>query len=173
MALGGDLTARVYPNTGPSIRDRHQVQILEGLVALIHPRWKPFTEVGVRRPARGWIDVVLHEQRERMLIASEIESSLRRIEQLVRWSTEKAASLPSWDEWQTIDQTSEVSRLLVVRWTRANRGTAAAAARQLRISYPAHPDDALESLTGTAAWPGPALIWAREVDGVYRLVAGR
>ncbi len=47
-----------------------------------------------------------------------------------------------------------VTRLLVVRWTRANRDAASDARRQLREAYPADPRDALDALTGTAAWPG-------------------
>ena len=52
------------PNTGPLIWDRHQARIVEGLLGKLHPRWRPATEVGVTRPARGWIDVVLHDARE-------------------------------------------------------------------------------------------------------------
>ena len=97
------------------------------------------------------------------LVATELESGFRRLEQLIRWSAEKAASLPSSDPWTawSRDALPAVSRLLVVRRTRANRETAVAARRQLRQAYPADPRDALEALTGTAAWPGPALIWAR------------
>jgi hypothetical protein len=65
-----------------------------------------------------------------------------------------------------------VSRLLVVRWTRANREAAAAARRVLREAYPADPRDALEALTGTAAWPGSAMIWARLGKGGARLDDG-
>jgi transcriptional regulator with XRE-family HTH domain len=172
-ALGADLNARIYPNTGPAIRDRHQARILEAILAIVAPRWHRLTEVAVRRPARGWIDLVLCDRREGMAVASEIESTLNRIEQLVRWATEKAESLPSATEWTTIGDGLAISRLLVVRWTRANRSAVDDARRQLRVAYPAHPDDALEALTGAVAWPGPALVWARETDGVYRLVPGR
>ena len=37
-ALGADLSVRLYPNTGPAIRDRHQARILEALLAMLHPR---------------------------------------------------------------------------------------------------------------------------------------
>ena len=86
IALGADLAARLYPSTGPLIRDRHQAAILEALLA-------------VRRPSRDWIDVALHDPRERTIVATEIQSELRRFEQLIRWSGEKAVSLPSWDGW--------------------------------------------------------------------------
>jgi transcriptional regulator with XRE-family HTH domain len=171
--LGADLHARVYPNTGPAIRDRHQARILESLLGAIHPRWRAFTEVAVRRPARGWIDAALHDPRERLLLATEIQSGLPRIEQLVRWSADKAASLPSWAAWAHLGDEPDVSQILIVRRTRATRATAAEFERQLRAAYPAHPDDALASLLGTVPWPGPAMIWA-VIDGArVRLVPGR
>lgn len=46
-------------------------------------------------------------------------------------------------------------------------------ARQLRLAYPAHPDDALASLTGTAPWPGPAMVWVELNGKRSRLVPGR
>jgi transcriptional regulator with XRE-family HTH domain len=70
VALGADFHARLYANTGPAIRDRHQARIAEELIGMVSPRWRPFTEVAVRRPARGWIDVVLHEPRELVLVAT-------------------------------------------------------------------------------------------------------
>jgi len=171
--LGADLSARLYPNTGPTVRDRHQGRILEALLEDRHPRWHPFTEVGVHRPSHGWIDVALHDPSERVLLASEIQSELNRIEQLIRWSAAKAESLPSWEGWPHLGAEPAVSRLLVVRRTRTTRATAAEFERQLRVAYPAHPDDALAALRGTAPWPGPARVWA-VIDGERtRLVAGR
>jgi transcriptional regulator with XRE-family HTH domain len=99
-ALGADLHARIYPNTGPPIHDRHQAPIAELVLELAHPdRWRASAEVGVRRPSRGWVDLVLHDRRARTLVASELESDISRVEQLVRWSTAKAESLPSASEW--------------------------------------------------------------------------
>lgn len=172
-ALGADLSVRLYPNTGPRIRDRHQAPILEGLLTVLHPRWRPFSEVAVHRPARGWIDVLLHEPRERIAVATEIESDLRRIEQVVRWSRAKADSLESWNGWAPIEEPTAVSQLLLVRRTRANRTVATDFARQLAAAYPAHPDDAVAALTGTRTWPGAALVWVElGVDGL-RFLHGR
>ena len=158
VAIGADVTARLYPNTGPAIRDRHQARMLEALLAVLHRRWHAFTEVAVRRPSRGWIDAALHDPAAHLLVATEIQSELRRLEQIVRWSGEKADALPSWEGWPHLGEEPQVSRLLVVRRTRAARATAADLERQLRIAYPAHPDDALAALTGTTPWPGPALV---------------
>jgi transcriptional regulator with XRE-family HTH domain len=157
--LGADLVARLYPSTGPTIRDRHQARILEGLLRQLHPRWRPYTEVAVRRPARGWIDAALHDQATGSVVAVEIQSALHRLEQLVRWSMDKAASLPSWDGYDRIGPVVSTSQLLVVRSTRTTREIARQFARQLEVAFPAHPEDAIAALTGTHAWPGPALIW--------------
>ncbi|TAK01971.1 MAG: XRE family transcriptional regulator [Chloroflexota bacterium] len=159
--LGADLALRLYPNTGPAIRDRHQAGILEALLASKHPRWHAYSEVAVRRPSRGWIDVALHDPRERTMVATEIQSELRRVEQLVRWSEEKAASLPSWDGWAQLGEPPTISRLIVVRQTRTTRRIAGEFRRQLRAAYPADPRDAFEALTtATVAWPGAAILWA-------------
>lgn len=172
-ALGADLSTRIYPNTGPAIRDRHQARILELTLQAAHPRWIRFGEVAVRRPSRGWIDLVLHDPIERVVLATEIQSELRRLEQLVRWAAEKADALPSWDGWSQMRDGPLISRLLLVRRTRSTLTVAREFAQQLRIAYPAHPDDALASLTGVAPWPGPAMVWV-VLDGARsRLVSGR
>jgi HTH-type transcriptional regulator / antitoxin HipB len=169
-ALGADLAVRLYPNTGPAIRDRHQAAMLEALLAMLHPRWRAFTELAVRRPGRGWIDAALHDPEARVLVATELQSELRRLEQLIRWSAEKAASLPSWDGWTHLGEAPHVERLLVVRRTRGTRAVASELERQLRVAYPAHPQDALAALHGTAPWPGPAMVWAT-ADGARTRLA--
>jgi transcriptional regulator with XRE-family HTH domain len=173
VPMGLDLTARLYPNTGPAIRDRHQGSMLELLLRYRHPRWHAFTEVDVRRPSRGWIDAALHDPREAVLVASELQSELRRLEQLIRWQAAKADALPSWDGWAQLGQEPRISRLLIVRQTRATRTVAAEFAGQLRAAYPAHPDDALAALAGTQPWPGAALVWARVDKAGARFVHGR
>jgi transcriptional regulator with XRE-family HTH domain len=172
-ALGADLSTRLYPNTGPAIRDRIQARILELVLERTHPRWATYAEVRVERPSTGWIDLLLHDAAAHVAVASEIQSELRRLEQLVRWSTDKAAGLPTWDGWPRLGTEPAISRLLLVRRTRTTKAVVAEHARQLRLAYPAHPDDAIAALTGTAPWPGPALVWV-VLDGERsRLAAGR
>ncbi len=171
--LGADFSMRFFPNTGATIHDRHQAPMLEHLLEVRHPRWDAITEVAVRRPSRGWIDVVFHEPRERVLLASELQSELRRLEQLVRWHAAKADSLPSWKGFTHLGGDPAIGRLLVVRRTRASRRVASDYARQLRIAYPAHPDDAIGALTSTDPWPGDAMIWMVLERGEARMVTGR
>lgn len=160
LALGSDLAARMYPNTGPLVRDRHQAPIAESLLTILHPSWARYPEVTVRRPARGSIDWAFHHPEQMVLVATEIESGLGRIEQLLRWAEDKAASLPSSDVWARIATAPATSRLLVVRATRTTRAVAAEYRRTFRAAYPADPEDAIESLRDAAPWPGAALVWA-------------
>lgn len=160
IALGSDLSLRLYPNTGPTIRDRHQAVILEKLLTFAHPRWQRFVEIGVRHPSRGSIDAGLHDSHARILVAVEIQSEIRRLEQLLRWSADKAASLPSWDGWMRFSPAPAVSQLLIIRDTRATREVARAFRRTLSVAFPADPEDALAALAGTDRWPGSAILWA-------------
>ena len=115
--------------------------------------------------------MVLHEERERQIVAVEIESDIRRIEQQLRWAQMKAESLPSWDGWPAGG--AEISRVLIVRRTRATRQTAVEFTRQLAAAYPAHPEDALAALTGAATWPGAAIIWAQIEPERVRFLTAR
>lgn len=172
IPLGADLATRLYPNTGPLIRDRHQAPIIEALLRQLHPRWRATTEAGVTKPSRGWIDVVLRDPREGVLIATEVESDIRRIEQQIRWAQMKRDSLRSWQGWPS-DADPSVSQLLIVRRTRATRQTALEFASQLELAYPTHPEDALSALAGTAPWPGNALVWAETDATGVRFLARR
>jgi transcriptional regulator with XRE-family HTH domain len=171
--LGLDLHARLYPNTGPAIRDRHQARILEALLRQLQARWRPFPEVAVRSPSRGWIDAVLHDAAAGTIVATEIQSDLRRLEQLLRWFPEKVASLPSWDGWAHLGSVATTSQLLIVRSTKATRAIGREFERQLAAAYPAHPADAIAALTGTTAWPGAALVWAEIERDRVRFIARR
>jgi transcriptional regulator with XRE-family HTH domain len=174
IALGADMPLRLYPTSGPTIRDRHQSAIAEVMLGIVHERWTSYAEIAVRRPARGWIDMGFHDPRGEVFVATEIQSELRRLEQILRWAEAKAAALPSWDGWTQLGTEPAISRLLIIRETRTNRAIADEHRRLLRAAYPADGRDALEALVGTGAWAGPAILWAaraRNGGGRYRIVA--
>ena len=172
MSLGSDLSVRLYPNTGPTIRDRHQARILEALArAAAHLVGAHFLRSRSRHPSRGWIDAVLHDATAGTIVATEIQSDLRRLEQLLRWFPEKVASLPSWEGWAHLGAVATTSQLLIVRSTKATRQVGREFERQLAAAYPAHPADAIAALTGTAPWPGAALVWAEIERDRVRFIA--
>ena len=51
-ALGASVSIRLYPGTGPRIRDHLQAGIVEAILRHLNRRWKRFLEVPVYRPVR-------------------------------------------------------------------------------------------------------------------------
>lgn len=163
-ALGADLVVRMYPQTGPAVRDRHQVRMAEALVRHVHARWQPYVEVPVWKPARGYVDAVFHDLAEPTIVAAEIESTLPRLEQRLRWHAAKSESLPSADFWRHhVERDAPaptIGRLLVIRSTRATRELAREAAGVLGAAYPARSTDVHAALTtADAPWPGDGILW--------------
>lgn len=159
VALGADLIVRFYPGSGPRLTDRHQARMIETILRRLAPGWIPHLEVAVSRPSRGVIDAVFERRSERLLVASEAYSAVGRLEQQVRWSSEKAAAIgssslgirPGWT----------VSRLLILRSTAANRDLARSFAATLGAAYPARTRDAVDALVHGKSWPGDAIVWIR------------
>jgi transcriptional regulator with XRE-family HTH domain len=165
-ALGGDMSLRFFPGTGPSLRDRIQAPMVEAVLRFLHPRWARFPEVPVRHPVSGVIDLVLADRAARLLVAGEFHSQLRRLEQQIRWARDKADSLASTSIGPLIgdDQRPSISRLLVLRSTKATRLLANDFHETLAAAYPARSADVVASLNGTTDWPGAGIVWVR-VDG--------
>jgi transcriptional regulator with XRE-family HTH domain len=187
-ALGMTLGVRLYPGTGPPIRDHIQAAMLTALLAILHGRWRGRPEVPVHRPVRGVIDLVLDAVRE-PLLACEAQSELRRLEQQLRWSRAKADALADGGvhdpsailerRYATGSETSPaadgappgpvppggaVGRLLLLRSTVKTRAVVAQYADLVAAAYPARSRDAYAALTTEAPWPGDALLWCR-VEG--------
>ena len=166
-APGVDVSLRLFPNSGPAIRDRHQARIVEAVVAMAGRNWESSPEIGVRQPVRGWIDLVLVDRSAGLVVAVEVQSYIARLEQLLRWAGAKADALPSARSWPfgiRAEAPPSISRALVVRSTAGNRAVAASFDATLRASFPGDPWQALASLRGRAVWPGAALLWATTTD---------
>jgi transcriptional regulator with XRE-family HTH domain len=169
-ALGADLSVRLYPNTGPRVRDHIQAAIVEQLLRIAHPRWRRFTEVPVYRPARGRLDAVLHDPVVAIVIATEVHSQVHRLEQQLGWANLKSESLPSADFWRHLDREPAISQLLVLRSTRATREIVNRFVETLRVAYPAPPEAVHAALTDEAPWPGAGLLWANVDRGAVRIL---
>jgi transcriptional regulator with XRE-family HTH domain len=164
VALGAHLEVRLRVATGSPIRDHIQAQIVEALLRAAHPRWRSLVEVPIHRPVRGSIDIVFHDPESGIVLATEVQSQIRRLEQLLRWSNEKAAAiLPSGAVPQIgTTRAPAISRLLVIRSTRTNRVIASTFSSTLQTAYPASPERAFKALTSVDIdWPGAALLWAK------------
>jgi transcriptional regulator with XRE-family HTH domain len=160
IALGADLSVRFYPGTGPRLTDRHQARMIEAVLRRLTPDWTPHLEVAVSRPSRGVIDIVRERPTHGLLVVGEAYSAVARLEQQIRWSSEKAASIassnlvvpgPAWT----------VSRLLILRSTASNRDLARSFTATLQAAYPARSNDAVAALVEGREWPGDAIVWVR------------
>lgn len=138
VALGAELSLRVYAGTGPRLTDRHQARMVECVLREIHPVWRTHLEVPVSRPTRGVIDAVFTRRDGPQLVISEFQSVLPRLEQQIRWMAEKAAAIGS-STLVGSGPTPPVSRLLVLRSTAATRSIAREFEATLRTAYPAQP----------------------------------
>jgi hypothetical protein len=160
-----DLSVRLYPGTGPLIRDHIQAAMIEALLDVLDERWRVAPEVWVHRPTRGVIDLVLEAGAEPLeagaepleagaepLIACEVQSELRRLEQQLRWSNAKADALGQ-------ARGRSVSRLLLLRSTRRTRAIVGEFAATIQASVPANTTEAFTALAGRRPWPGPAIVW--------------
>ena len=163
VALGADLSLRYFPGTGPRLHDRFQAPMLEAVLAALDSRWRAEVEVPVKSPSRGVIDLVLRDRSSPIVVAAEVQSELRRIEQQVRWMTEKADGLR---ERLTADGLPQgglvVSRLLVLRSTTTTREVARRFASTMSSAYPARTKDVVDALTTPSSpWPGAGIVWIR------------
>jgi transcriptional regulator with XRE-family HTH domain len=155
-ALGASVVTRFYPGTGPRIRDHLQAKIVDALLRQLDARWKRFLEVPVYRPVRGVIDLVLHDPAVAQIVATEVHSEIRRLEQLLRWANEKRDALPSAEMWQFAAAGGRpvLSSLLVLRSTPSTRALVEQHAATFQAAYPAPAAKVWASLIGSAPWPG-------------------
>lgn len=169
--LGGDVSLRIYGGSGHRLTDRHQARMVEALVASLGAIWRAHLEVPVWRPVRGVIDAVLARPDDPRLIIGEIQSTLPRLEQSLRWFAEKCDSIGSAD--LVGDRpTPPTSRLLVLRSTAATREIARRFESTLCIAYPASTAAAVRALTQGGPWPGDAIVWVRIEGDAVELLAG-
>jgi len=161
VALGADLSVRYFTGAGPRLHDRFQSAMVETLLRSLDPRWHVDVEVPITRPGRGVIDIVLADGTSAITIAGEVYSEIRRLEQQIRWSAEKADGLSTRLAERGASETPRaVSRLLVLRSTVATREIARRYEATLAAAYPARTRDVVLALTTpTGSWPGPGIVW--------------
>lgn len=160
VALGADLSMRYFAGAGPRLHDRFQAPMIECVIREIDARWRPEVEVPITHPARGVIDLVLHEDDAHVSVSSEAYSDLQRLEQQLRWSAEKADGLKQRLGEGNSDPSRQVSRLLILRSTVRTRELARLYRSTLEAAYPARTRDVVLALTTPLSpWPGAGIVW--------------
>lgn len=155
LALGAELSLRYFPGSGPRLHDRVQAVMIERLLRELYEGWRVSPEVPVGQPRRGVIDLVTEDRSRSLLVAIEVQSQIRRLEQQIRWANEKAEALRAASTDARL-----VSRVLVLRSTMATREIAREFEATLATAYPARTADVVQALVSrTASWPGPGVVW--------------
>jgi transcriptional regulator with XRE-family HTH domain len=172
-ALGAEASLRLYPATGPRLRDHIQVQLLETLLAGLHPRWQVRLEVPVYRPVRGVVDLVLAEPVVGEIVGGEAHSEIRRAERQLRWAAEKTDALPSATGWPWMEGEPRVGRLLILRSTASTRTVVADSPSLFSAAYPGRCGDAVAALRGSSGpFPAGAIVWVDLRGAASRLLDG-
>ena len=168
-ALGAEASTRLFPTSGPPIRDRFQARMVEAFLRGLPPHWSRSVEVAVHRPVRGVIDAVIGDPSGKHAVAVECQSELRRLEQQLGWGVAKAQALPSAAIWPFLApdpaDPPAISSILLLRSTIATRELARTFRATLAAAYPVEPADLQRALADPSlAWPGSGIIWVR-LDG--------
>ncbi len=172
-ALGADLSVRIVPGAGIPVRDRAQSWMVEAFLRALHSAWRPELEVAVVTPARGVIDMVLRRADGGAVVAVEFQSELRRVEQVIRWSAEKAMGVGALSSVRHPDGTpATVHRLLVLRSSPATRAVVRSLDSTFATAYPVPARDAVESLRAGWPLPGSAIVWMEVRGRATHLLAG-
>ncbi|MFH1474585.1 MAG: helix-turn-helix transcriptional regulator [Chloroflexota bacterium] len=178
LALGAELSIRLVPGAGIPIHDAVQARMVEAFVASLHRRWVAHLEVAVRTPARGSIDLVLADRDGMDLVAAEFQSDMRRAEQAIRWSNEKAVALSTTELYRMAAAAAAeagpptVNRLLVLRSTATTRAIVRELPLAFQSAYPTPAVDAVAAIRGGTRWPGSAIVWMQVHGRVAHLMDG-
>ena len=164
--LSADVGVRLFLVAGPRLLDRFQAPMIEALIRHVGPDWRTRPELPVPA-ARGVVDLLLTRSLDRLAVICECHSELRRLELVVRRAAEKTEAGRAH-----VEATSTMSTLLLLRSTAATRSIARTYEATLQAAFPARSIDALDALSGRAAWPGAAIIWACVEAGRADLLNG-
>jgi len=169
VVLGADVSVRLFPGSGPRIRDRIQARMVEALLRALRPGLQAHLEVPIRRPVRGYIDLVVADRQAPRLLAIEAQSELRRLDEQIRRHRDVADGLRATGlaaiAGRLLDGGPTVDRVLLLRSTVRTRDVVRRFEALLSTAYPAAAADLVAALTGTPRpWPGSGIVWV-SVDG--------
>ncbi len=151
--LGATLKLVIYADGDPLIRDAAHARLVEALLALRDRRWQATVEAPVPGPGRRSTDIRL--ERGADLVLCEVESRVRRLEEIVREVHDKRETVRP-----TVRPGTRVHVVLVLPPTRHHRSLVRAHPETIRAAFPTRSADlraALEAPNG--AWPGDGLLW--------------
>ena len=151
--LGATLKLAIYADGDPHIRDAAHARLVEALLALRHRRWQATVEAPVPGPGRRSTDVRLEHRAD--LVLCEVETRLRRLEEIVREVHDKRESVRT-----TAPAGTRVHAVLVLPPTRHHRALVHAHPETIRAALPVRSTELRAALQApNGEWPGDGLLW--------------
>jgi hypothetical protein len=124
--------------------------VVDRLLRMTHRSWRPVVEASVPGPGRRSVDVRLERSGEVVLV--EVETRLRRLEEIVRELHSKREAFGG--------EGQSVHVVLVLPPTRNHRAVARAHPALVKAAFPTPSGDLLSALgSGTGRWPGDGILW--------------
>jgi transcriptional regulator with XRE-family HTH domain len=151
-SLGADFRLQLYPERAPLLFDAAHARIIERLVGACHPTWRATIEAPLPGPGRRSVDVRLERSTDVVLV--EVETRLRRFEEILRELHSKRAAL--------IDSVPgrQVHVVLALPPTRHHQLLVRAHPDSFRAGFPAPTGMLSRALRSSeAAWPGDGILW--------------
>jgi transcriptional regulator with XRE-family HTH domain len=165
-ALGGDFRIAVYPGGAPLIHDAAHAGIVEAVLSLCDPTWRPTVESPVPGPGRRSTDLRLDRGHDVVLI--EVETHVRALEAIIREGAEKRAAVA-----ETAIAGLRIHVVLALPPSRHHRTLVRAHPGIIAVVFPADHEALARALTAPdVEWPGSGILWMAR-HGAHRTLAGR
>ncbi|MGH2466074.1 MAG: helix-turn-helix transcriptional regulator [Candidatus Limnocylindrales bacterium] len=159
--LGADLRLTAYAESGPLIRDTAQSAIVEHLLGVTDPLWRPRIEAPIPGPGRRSVDLLLQGPRDVVLI--EVETHVSSLEEIIReLHAKRQALIAAHRTPGTEPEEPRVHVVLALPPTRHHRAIIAAHPRMIAAAFPVSSSSLEDALRRpTEPWPGDGILWVR------------
>jgi transcriptional regulator with XRE-family HTH domain len=152
-ALGANFRLAIYPDGVPLIHDAAHARLVEAVLPMCDPIWRPTIESPVPGPGRRSTDLRLDRAADVVLI--EIESHVQALEAIIREGAEKRAAVAA-----TVGADRLVHVVLALPPTRHHRSLVRAHPGIVAVAFPSSSAAIVEALgDGSATWPGDGILW--------------
>lgn len=169
-ATGGDFRISVYPGGAPLIHDAAHAAIVEAVLCVCGPGWRPTLESPVPGPGRRSTDIRLDRldplgradrldglDRPGDIVLMEIETRVRAFEAIIRACAEKRAAVA---DTLRAAAGQRIHVVLVLPPTRHHRALVSAHPGIVAAAFPASHDSlALALANPEIPWPGDGILW--------------
>jgi DNA-binding XRE family transcriptional regulator len=150
--LGADFRLQLYPERTPILFDAAHARMIERLLAACDKTWRATLEASLPGPGRRSVDVRLERSHDVVLI--EVETRLRRFEEILRELHGKRATVSDADPGR------RVHVVLALPPTRHHQLLVRRHPDAIRSGFPAPPAILSRALgSSEGAWPGDGILW--------------